>query len=87
MDLENIFAKKEHVSRSNVDITITVPLMKSAPTRTKRVTQSNAKVTPCARKKHYLEKSIPRTVPQVNANVSNTNVKFLNAEPTNTVML
>ena len=87
MDLENTFAKKEHVSRSNADITITVPLMKSAPTRIKCVTQSNAKVMPCAKRKHYLEKSTLTTVPKVNANVSNTNAKFLNAEPTNTVML
>jgi len=77
--------KREHVSKFNADTTITVLMMKSAPTKIKCATLFNAKVTPCAKKKHFQVKSTPRIVPLVNANVSNTHVKFLNAEPTNTV--
>ena len=86
MDPVNTFVKTEHVSRLNAEITIIAAMMKSAPTLIKCATQSNAKVTPCAKKKHYPVKSTPMTVPKVNASVSNTHVKSLNAEPTNTVM-
>jgi len=87
MVLVVICVKNEHVPKFNVDIMIIVLKMKSVLMMIKCAIKLNVKVMPCAKKKLSPVKSIPKTVPQVNANVLTTNVKSLNVEQINIVTL